>query len=250
MLKNLPWSVFIPLLIATFLAPSPITSYIIAWLGSFYIFFVSWVLDGKYFSEGLTIAERFMKPIFLLQGIFAGFMCLTSIFYFIDNLNDTVHLHEIAKCQRLSLLAHIALVFGIYLLDDKNEINISYAPSSYLKLTILSYILGSIFNIIPGLAQFSIYFYSLAAIAGTYLLVKGIQAGDFKLKILGWLFFGINFISATLTGFKEHIIVNLIILFVLLFPLYKRLIIILSLPTLYVLIYILPTYASVIRSEA
>jgi hypothetical protein len=256
------WLLFIPLLLATFLKDSPTTSYSIAWLGSFYIFYITWVKFGLYHSEELPIAERIMKPIFLIQAIFVGFMCCTSIFYYYDiyqqTLNNPNMLNEMwltAKSQRLSLLAHIALVVGISLLTKEKQIQIipnrRNLPSSfYIKLTLICYAIGVIFSSINGLFQFAIYFMSIAAISGVYIMVSGIKQKRKESIIIGLGFFVFNFIAATLTGFKESIITNILIIAVLLFPIYKKTILVLSLPLIYLMVYILPTYSSVIRQQS
>ncbi|MFD1628599.1 exosortase Y-associated Wzy-like protein [Pseudopedobacter beijingensis] len=252
---------FFPLLIAVFLKETPFWSYLIAWLGSFYVFYVTWVQYGYEFSNEQPIAEGIMHPIFLIQAIFTGFMCCTSIFYFYDiyqhSLSDPKYIQELyltAKSQRLSLLAHIALVLGIISLygykDKSVRINNTYTPAFYLKLTLLCYSLGFVFNWMSGLNQFALYLFNISSIAGVFLLVAGLTNQQAKFIWLGLTFFIFNFLSATLTGFKESIITSLLILFVLLFPLYKKTVIILSIPVVYLLVYILPTYAGIIRQES
>jgi hypothetical protein len=259
MLKH-SWLLFIPLLLATFLKDSPTTSYSIAWLGSFYVFYISWVKFGTFHSEGLPITERIMKPIFLIQAIFVGFMCCTSIFYYYDIYQQSVDnpkiLNEMwltAKSQRFSLLAHIALVLGISFLTKEKQ-SLPYTtnlPSAfYIKLTLICYTIGILFGSINGLNQFGIYFMSIAAISGVYIMVSGIKQKRKESILIGLGFFVFNFIAATLTGFKESIITNILIVAVLLFPIYKKTILALSLPLIYLMVYILPTYSSVIRQQS
>lgn len=254
-------TIFLPLLIATFLKDNAIWSYLIAWFGSFYVFYVTWIKYGKNFSDGLPIEQRIMRPIFLLQAIFAGFMCCTSIFYFYDvyeqSLTDPINYVEelfiTAKSQRLSLLAHISLVLGIISFSN-NPSSIqntgTYTPQFYLQLALTCLGINIFINRIPGLNQFGIYLSNVASIAGMFVMASGIKNRQSKLTWIGIAFFGFDLLSSTLTGFKENIITSLLIFFILLFPLYKRLILLLSLPTLYVLIYILPTYSNIVRQES
>lgn len=248
----------------------PLLSYMIAWLGSFYIFFLTWFSPSRIIKNDLPIAQQIMRPIFLLQLVFAGFMCCTSIFFFLDHLgyeylekvnlatfavNDQTYL--IAKCQRLSLLAHIALVWGIliaqqkkqnkkcYIFLEKQKINLTW-----LKIGFVIYVIAIIFQSSTGLFQFSIYLNNIAIFCASLILLKGLRNKDGLLIAYGAIMFGFNFINATLTGYKEHIIVNVIIIFALLFPYYKRLIALLALPSIYILLYILPTYATVIRQQS
>jgi hypothetical protein len=211
-----------------------------------------------------------MRPIFLLQLIFAGFMCCTSIFFFINHLgyeyfekvnstnfvvNEETYL--IAKCQRLALLAHIALVWGILIAQQNQQKKRAYEfPLSrrkdtiWLRIGIAAYLFTILMQFLPGLFQFSIYLSNIAIFCASLLLLKGLRSKDSIFVIYGATMFGVNFINATLTGYKEHIIVNVIILFALLFPYYKRLMIILAIPSVYFLLYILPTYASIIRQQS
>jgi hypothetical protein len=90
----------------------------------------------------------------------------------------------------------------------------------------------------------------MAIFSGAFILVKGWINKNTKLMIVGGGLFLYNFILSTLTGFKEHILVNFIILGCILFPFYKRLVLIIGVPTLYLLFYILPTYVETIRSQS
>ncbi|WP_410219998.1 exosortase Y-associated Wzy-like protein [Pedobacter sp.] len=268
--KNRPGYLFffIPFALSSLLSDTPALSYIIAWLGSFYIFYLTWFSKNRFIKNDLPVASQIMRPIFLLQLIFAGFMCCTSIFYFLDHLgyeyfvkvnpgdfvpNEQTYL--IAKCQRICLLAHISLVWGmlyysslkkpktIYIFQEKQS------DLYWLRIALFFYITAIGFQFLPGLLQFSIYFNNMAIFSASLLLLKGLRTKKTLWIVYGTTMFGLNFINATLTGFKEHIIVNVIILFALLFPYYKRVITLASIPTIYILLYILPTYASIVRQS-
>lgn len=268
-------SFYIPAFLVFFLSLGlydlPVISYLIAWLGSFYIFYLTWFSKQRLTNKDLSFTSQIMRPLFLLQLIFAGFMCCTSIFYFIDHLGyeffdkkDLSHFvanqktYLIAKCQRLSLLAHMALVWGMLLQQNKtyNAHTFNFSKTikklnfQWLKLAIGFYIIGIAFQLVSGLFQFSIYFSNMAIFCASLLLLKGLIKKEPILITYGSIIFGLNFINATLTGYKEHILINVIILFALLLPYYKRIIILLSFPTIYILLYVLPTYATIIREQA
>ena len=119
---------YIPWLLAMLLKSDPKLSFVVAWLGSFLIFYLTlsgWV---KSLPKDLKISEQLMRPIFLVQIIFAGFMCCTPIFYFFDVLGyedfhktteyyliDYEKLNITAQCQRYYCLGHAAFVTGILL---------------------------------------------------------------------------------------------------------------------------------------
>src|ERR1041385_6786845 len=110
---------YLPWVFSLILKSDPQLSYMVAWLGSFLIFFLTlsgWV---KPLPVDLTNAEQLMRPIFLVQIIFAGYMCSTTIFYFCDVLGyedfhkssayfliDYDKLNLTAQCQRYYCLGH------------------------------------------------------------------------------------------------------------------------------------------------
>lgn len=265
---------FIPAFLVFFISLGlydlPVWSYLVAWLGSFYIFYLSWFSPQRKIKKDLPLVQQIMRPLFLLQLIFAGFMCCTSIFYFLDHLGYeyldkvspakfivTDQTYLIAKCQRLALLAHIVLVWGILLAQQQTSAKRRFTFTSkqktdslWLRIGITVYITAIGFQLLPGLFQFSIYLNNIAIFCASLLLLKGLRTKDGLLLLYGAIVFGLNFINATLTGYKEHILVNVIILFALLFPYYKRTIAILALPSIYILLYVLPTYATIIRQQA
>ena len=86
--------------------------------------------------KDLPFSEQLMRPIFLVQIIFAGYMCCTSIFYFFNALGyedfqkisnyylvDQVQLDFIALVQRYYCLGHAAFATGILLF-----MNYDYKP--------------------------------------------------------------------------------------------------------------------------
>lgn len=258
-------------LLAEVVITDPVFSYFFAWAGSFFIFYWTLFSDFRYINDDLEFKDQVFRPIIIVQIVFAGFMCCTSIFYFLNHLGyryfDKVEFnldipnaqtYLIAQCQRLSLLAHAALVTGIVLLtnkEDKNQRTNIIANDididSFLgKFSVLTFVGAIAVRFVPGFSQFSEGLTSVSVFAGTFLLVKGIVNKKNKLIYLGAALFFSNLAKATLSGFKEPILMSFIILGCLLFPVYKRLTIYLGIPLLYGLLYALPTYASVMRANS
>jgi hypothetical protein len=128
---------YLPWLLSLLLKSDPQISYLIAWLGSFLIFFLTLTGWVKPLPDDLPIADQLMRPIFLVHIIFAGYMCSTSIFFFLDVLGyedfhkttnyfliDYEKLELTAQCQRYYCLGHAAFVTGILIFMD-------YKPSRY-----------------------------------------------------------------------------------------------------------------------
>ena len=244
--------IYIPWILAEIVCFDPVLSYTIAWLGSFLIFYLTLFSPCRHLSRDLPLQHQIMRPIVLIQLIFAGFMCCTSIFYFIDHLGSELLL-SIAKCQRLSLLAHAAAVTGMILLTKPLpaiKYKLSNPNGILFKLCFLSYLTGILINYLPALIQFKYSLLSIAISCSAYIFIKGIVKHLPIHLIFGGVAFGLTIISSTLTGYKEGIIVNVLLIGFLAFPYYKKTILILAMPCIYILLYVLPTFTTVIRTQS
>ncbi len=261
---------YIPWLLALLTQWTPQLSYVIAWFGSFFIFFWTFSKLTRYINSDLPIEQQIMRPIFLVQIIFAGFMCCTSIFYFLDQVGyqyfEKIREYDayaegqltiLAKCQRLSLLGHASLVTGLISVTSSRPLIKKYTLSSHFNIdhflivfSLTCYAVGYLIKNISAISQFSIGLRNTGIISGAFILIKGIIERKLKLTAIGGIVFILNFISATLSGYKEHIIVNFLIIGCLLYPHYKRATLIFGIPLIYGLFYILPTYVNIIRTES
>ncbi len=259
--------IFFPWIVSLMVQIDPVVSYLVAWLGSFFIFYWTLFSRVKYIPHDLPLSKMVMRPIVLIQLIFAGFMCCTSIFYFLDHMGyeyftkvtsmpfkPTELTFIIAKCQRMSLLAHASLVAGIIvqtnqfpLIKHKLNINLDFF---LIWLCIVCYFLGGISSRFPSIVQFSFGLINISITCSAYVLVRGIVQRKIGYAAFGGGIFIVNFLASTLTGYKESVIINVLIIGFLLFPYYKKLIIAISIPTLYLILYVLPTFASIVRHES
>ncbi|MGZ3752498.1 MAG: exosortase Y-associated Wzy-like protein, partial [Mucilaginibacter sp.] len=259
---------YIPWIFALIFKPDPEVSYMIAWLGSFLIFYIT--LSGfiRPLPDDLTIAEQLMRPIFLVQIIFAGYMCCTSIFYFFDVLGyqdfhktseyflvDHQKLELAAQCQRYYCLGHAAFVTGIlifmrYPIKHKYRVEKGKISNTLFVTALTTLPLSFLFLKIPGLSQFANQFSSLSFIAGTLALAFAIPEHKIwnTLICLGLYFF--NFYQALLSGFKEPIIISILVLGLFLYPSYKKAVIMTFIPLLLALFVFLPAYNRVYRQNA
>jgi hypothetical protein len=259
--------IYIPWLLAVSTQLFPIASYLIAWLGSFFIFYWTLFSRVKFIPHDLPLTKQVMRPIVLIQLIFAGFMSCTSIFYFLDHLgyeyftkisylpfkvNEQTYF--IAKCQRMALLAHAALVTGMIVqikqfpvIKYKLQLNLDFF---LIWLCVGTYLLGGLASQISSVVQFSFALINISITCSALVFVRGIVQRKKGYMLFGGGLFIFNFLASTLTGYKESIIINVIIISFLLYPYFKSLILTLAIPTIYILIYILPTFASIIRSQS
>lgn len=258
----------IPWVLSVLFNAIPIVSYFIAWTGSFYIFYISMKGHIRPIPQDLKFSEQLMRPLFLPHIIFAGYMCCTSIFFFMGALGyynfnappsnyfiDLNQLENVAQCQRYYSLAHAAFVTGIlahmdYTQKAKYYLNIKDTASFLLLSAVVLLPLSSSFLVIPGLSQFYFQFQSLSFIAGTLAFAFAIPLQKPANTILCGVLFFTNVSQALLSGFKEPIIISFLILGVFLYPFYKKIVLITFIPVIFVLFFLLPTYAKVFRANA
>ncbi len=258
---------FIPWMLATLLKSDPELSYMIAWLGSFLIFFLTLTGWVKPIPNDRSVAEQLMRPIFLVQIIFAGYMACTSIFYFMDTLGyqnfqkvsttlvDQNRMLSTALCQRYYCLGHAAFVSGIlvfmdYSIKSKYHVEKDKLANLLMMFAIISFPSSIFFVKIPGLSQFANQFSSLSFIAGTLALAFAIPLKKVGNTLLCLCFYFFNFYQALISGFKEPIIISVLVLGIFLYPTYKKLVAGIFIPLLLLLFMLLPTYNRIFRQNA
>ncbi|MCO5947688.1 exosortase Y-associated Wzy-like protein [Mucilaginibacter flavidus] len=259
---------FLPWIASWVFSFSPVTSFLVAWSGSFFIFYVTLTGKIKALPQDRSIPEQIMRPIFIIQIIFAGYMSCTSIFYFLNIMGyqylqqvkgillvDPEKLALTAQCQRYYCLGHAAFVSGIlifmnYPVKQKYYIEPGKLAGLVMKTAIVSFPVSIIFQRLPGLAQFYFQLSSLSFIAGTLALAFAIPLHKLPNTIICLAFYLFNFYQAFISGFKEPIILSVLILGLFLYPSYKKLVTIIFGPVLILLFIFLPSYVASFRQNA
>ncbi|UOE48332.1 hypothetical protein MTO98_28385 [Mucilaginibacter sp. SMC90] len=259
---------FIPWLLALACKSDSVLSYFIAWGGSFFIFLITLTGWVRPIPGDRPMAEQLMRPLFIIQIIFAGYMCCTSIFYFmntlgyenfkhvfIHTLNDKDTLGLIAQCQRYYCLGHASFVMGVlifmnYPVVKKYYIETEKLANLLMMSAIISFPLSLLFLKVPGLSQFYYQFSSLSFIAGTLALAFAIPLKKAANTLICFLLYGFNFYQALTSGFKEPIIISVLVLGIFLYPTYKKLVAITFIPIIFLLFTVLPTYNHIYRANA
>jgi hypothetical protein len=259
---------YTPWLLSLLFSSDPVLSYFIAWLGSFFIFFLT--LSGKIrpLPTDRSFAEQIMRPVILVQIIFAGYMCCTSIFYLLNIfgyedfkappvgfLVDANKLLIVAQCQRYYSLAHAAFISGIlvfmnYPAKQKFKAESQGIANMLFYTAICSLPLSILFLKVPGLSQFSNQFSSLSFIAGTLALAFAIPLKQVGKTIICLILYFSNFYTALTSGFKEPILLSVMVLGIFLYPNYKKIVLVTFLPLVLLMFFLLPTYASIFRQNA
>eukprot|EP01037_Dinobryon_pediforme_P013984 gene13984-14101_t len=171
-------------------------------------------------------AEQLMRPIFIIQLIFAGFMACTSIFYF------------------LSILGYEYLSkANTYLAVDQDALDVT-------AQSLISYPVSLLFLRLPGLSQFYYQGSSLSFIAGTLALAFALPLKKAMNTLICLALYAFNFYSALTSGFKEPIIISVLVLGIFLYPNYKTIVTAVFVPALVILFIYLPTYVNSFRANA
>jgi hypothetical protein len=258
---------FVPWLLSLALSSNYELSYFIAWLGSFLILFLTLTGWVKPLPDDLTVAEQLMRPIFLVQIIFAGYMACTSIFYFMDALGyqdfkkltyvlpDQARIQLSAECQRFYCLGHAAFVTGIlmfmeYPRKQTYRIEKQKIANLLMNFAIICFPVSLVFLKFPGLSQFYNQLSTLSFIAGTLALAFAIPLKKITNTLICLSFYGFNFYEALISGFKEPIILSVLVLGIFLYPSYKKLVAVIFIPALLILFMLLPTYNAIFRQNA
>lgn len=259
---------FIPWLISLLLIGIPVFSYLTAWLGSFFIFYLTLFGKIKAIPNDLPISTQLMRPLFLVQIIFAGYMCCTSIFYFLtvlgyENFNspppyflvDLNQLELVAQCQRYYILGHASFISGVLIAMDYPKrhpyiLKVRSLANFLMLFALFTLPFSTLFLLIPGLRQFYFQLNALSFIAGTLALAFAIPLKKLENTVICSLLYAFNFAQTLVSGFKEPIIISVLVLGIFLFPFYKRIIIITFIPIILLLFVVLPTYNQVYRQQA
>ena len=256
---------FIPFFISLAFTSVPEVSYLIAWSGSFFIILVSFLGFIRPFSESGKILDKPMRPLVLTHLIFSGYMAISSIFYFLRVTGhyylvkdefavvDVGELLLVAECQRYYCLGHAAFVVGLFInmnykFEPRYKIEVVNISGFTLSLTYFFSILVFFVQLMPGLSQFSMLFSGLSVVASVISLAYAIPEGKpIQIAIAGFLFIT-NEINALTSGWKEAVIVPIIMLGTYLYPSYKKSVTFAIPVVLGVYFYFIPTYNNIIRN--
>ena len=262
-------ALFLPYVVASLFESDPVVSYFIAWLGSFAIFYMSLTGWLKPLPDDRTVAEQLMRPLFLVQIIFAGYMSSSSIFYFshlfgYENFHrpfnaffvvDQEKLALTAQCQRYYILGHAAFVLGIsvfmkYPIKQKYYMQKDKLANMLMLTAFVALIVSSICIKIDSIRQLYFQYDSLSIIAATLALAFAIPLRKGLNTAICVGLYGSNFYQALTSGYKEPIILSVLILGIFLYPNYKKLVFVIFGPAILMLFFILPTFIAAFRANA
>ena len=253
------WILYLPFVLSFVIGTENEVAYWVAWLGSWFILWVT--LSGyiKPFPEQNKWIDQFLRPIVLPQIIFAGFTAITSIFYFLNLKNNDFNEEIYRLCiqaQQYYVLGHAALVHGVlynnastkplYTFLNKNPI------ITLFYITIFFLLMKWSLPSITVFSQFAVKFSDLALVSSTLLLALSITTHPrvYFVIIFSGIIFSFYVINALLSGFKEQLIIPLLLLASFLYPTYKKSVIWIVGPILIAIFIFLPSYAIEFRKIA
>jgi hypothetical protein len=260
----LPYAgLYAPALLAWMLISAPLVSYAIAWVGSGAIMWFSMTGRVRPLPADRTWTEQIFRPLFLTQGMFAGYLCLSSVFYVWDLVvlggggpvgpGAGADMTYIAAAQRYSVLGHAALVHGILATMDYRRSG-EWTLSTGLPLTRLFLAvavgavgLGVVVGQLPGLGQFVGKLRTLAAVAGILGFAYALRRGDELMIAIGGTLYSWILVESFLSGWKEAPIVVTGLLLIALYPKYKRAVPVAGVGAVLFLIAVLPAYNATFR---
>lgn len=193
-------------------------------------------------------------------------MACTSIFYFIDangyqyftkvygKVPDIDTLSAVAACQRYYLLGHAAMAHGLLwcyrsYIEPVNKAEIANWPAFFLKAALVSFPLGVLFFNIGGLGILGECLQGLALVAATLALALAIPLRQQVLILFTGLIYAVALLKTLTSGFKEPVIVSILMLGLFLYPFYKRFITFTFIPIMLFLFTVLPTYIATFRQQ-
>ena len=131
-----------------------------------------------------------------------------------------------------------------YIVEPQKIANLLFATA------IVTLPVSFLFLRISGLAQFANQFTSLSFIACTLALALAIPLKKIWNTVICLILYFFNFYQALVSGFKEPIIISILVLGVFLYPNYKKIVTLTFVPLLLLLFVFLPTYNSIFRENA
>ena len=259
---------FLPYLAAEVFAEWAVLSYFLAWLGSFWILWFTVTGKVKPLPGDRPFSGQVMRPVVLTQLMFASFTALTSIFYVLNlmgyvyldfqapvGLGESSELALAAQAQRYYVLAHASVAAGMLFTmsyEDSGRYQV-VTRFSFATLFLLiaggSLVAGAGVGLLGGgFSQFRIRFADLAMVASVLSLVFAIWERHGPLIVATGLLYGANLAVAAMSGWKEELLVVMVLPLVFLYPVYRRFVTIVGPIALILFLTFVPAFNQVFRS--
>ncbi|MDX2067872.1 MAG: hypothetical protein SFV55_05570 [Haliscomenobacter sp.] len=257
--------IYIPFVFAWGLLDNPSVSYWTSWSSS--VLLIIGVLNGYLKPKGYNTSwkDHPLRPIFIPHFIFAGYLAISSIFYFwslygyvyFEKINpeaNPIFFERAAYAQSLYYLGHAGFLHGSLIFSRYSppamKAKVNSITGFCLKLAISFTIINIGLSFFPQLGQLREKAANISSVTAAIALALAVPERKLLGLVLALAFFAVNLIQVLLSGWKESVLVLFILLGAFLMPIYKNKIIILGLPFLLFLLFLLPTYVNEFRVNA
>ncbi|MGB3543600.1 exosortase Y-associated Wzy-like protein, partial [Rubrivirga sp.] len=253
---------FIPFGIAAALSALPLVSYLVAWAGSFWILWLTMTGRVRPLPDGASALDQLLRPIVLTQILFAFYNFLASVFFVADLYGFyylskeslmPVHFEDVAlaaQAQRYYVLAHAGVAVGMLAAMDyrrSGEWVVRPFGNPALVILVLSGITYLAADALSVQNQFGARFDQFSLVSSILGLTLALSTRRVGLVGVGFVLFSLNLSEAFLSGFKEEVLVMVLLLGVFLYPHARRAVLIGGPLLLVFLLAVLPAYTNVIR---
>lgn len=258
---------FLPWVLAALLEDRPSTSYAVAWLGSWAILYLTLSGRVRELPGGLPWHGQLLRPFGFTQIVFAGYTCLTSVFFVLDlhgfryfavdalALVPAGEMDGVAAAQRYYVLGHASVAAGMLAVCDYRSsgrwrLRLPVPlPAFLLGLAAGVTIAGSLLPLV-ALGQVAARFQQIALVASVLALARALPRRHLGASLLGASLFAYNLLLALLSGWKEEVIVIVVLLGVFLYPQYRRAVLLGAPVALALMLLALPTYNQTLRKAS
>src|SRR5688572_16284368 len=257
---------YVPFLLAFLLQDSPRASYVVAWTGSIFILWMTLSGRVRRLPRDRPLAFQLFRPIVFTQLVFACYTALTSIIYFTSVLRGTTSalnmggqdhlLSLIAEAQSYYVLAHASMVTGILLMmnyrdSGRYQIAGRYSAGRFLlALSAIAFALSLLVRLQPGLSEATVRLGQISIVASVFSFALSLINRDYAHIWLNVAVFVANVLSALRSGWKEQLLILLLLFFAALFPYYRRVTIATAAVAMALFVAIMPAYTRVYRDLA
>lgn len=224
------FSFFLPYSASLILSSSPSIAWWLAWVGSLWIGFAVWfgLVGGHDYK--VPLSQKILRPTYLIHVIFAGYGFVSSIFYFFDlsgirpiGVTQTLRsesetLAILASAQQYYVLAHASLVCGMLAFSRRFKHGKKWSvppgvPPAKILIIIagLSAIGTVVCGFLPGLSQISEKLQQVCVVASAISLGHCLTISGRHWLPLSICINAILFVFAISSGWKEEVIVLIIL---------------------------------------
>jgi hypothetical protein len=254
---------FLPFTLSWLTLDHPVMAYWIAWLGSVLILCVTLAGKVKPLPEGKSFLDQLFRPIVFTHVIFAGYTALSSVFYFVATANQAATdtraselVSLIARAQCYYVLGHAALVVGILSFMEYRDsgrffINSRLGANRILFGFSATFLVLSLLGLLfPSLYQLTFRLRSIAMVASVFSFALSLAHREGTHVTINAVVFSINFMLALMGGWKEEILVLMLLFLAAIFPFHKRLASALGVVVIVLFITVMPAYNKTFRQLA